>query len=109
MLEYLIRPLLILKAILVIMTNQNSDNKDEDSGAENQSALWRTRIFIVPMIAIIIGIATFAPHFEPSWFATKTVGTGFTPATWQGWLITVGPPIIILVVVGVINFKQRQK
>jgi hypothetical protein len=27
---------------------------------------------------------------KPLWFVAKTYGWGWTPATWQGWLITLG-------------------
>lgn len=33
------------------------------------------------------------------WFAPKRVGYGWRPVTWQGWLITVAPGAIVLLVV----------
>ena len=33
------------------------------------------------------------------WFRRKHVGYGFTPQTWQGWLITFLPIIIIIAIV----------
>ncbi|MEK9158141.1 MAG: hypothetical protein AAB638_03100 [Patescibacteria group bacterium] len=30
------------------------------------------------------------------WFKRKTYGWGWTPATWQGWMLTVGYIVLIL-------------
>lgn len=64
---------------------------------------------MAPLIILEVVTVTLAPSHFPKWFKPKTVGAGFTPATWQGWLVTVGPILIILIVVNFIRYKQRQK
>ncbi|MEO9139278.1 MAG: hypothetical protein ABI345_09455 [Jatrophihabitans sp.] len=34
-----------------------------------------------------------------AWFRPKKVGWGYTPQTWQGWLITLAPVLAIIVIV----------
>jgi uncharacterized membrane protein len=35
---------------------------------------------------------------DKAWFRKKRHGFGFTPNTWQGWLITLGVVIIIVAI-----------
>jgi hypothetical protein len=37
------------------------------------------------------------------WFGPKRVGIGFRPQTWQGWLVTLAVPAVIVVVIAVIR------
>jgi hypothetical protein len=31
------------------------------------------------------------------WFRRRTRGFGWTPITWQGWLVTLGPAAVLMV------------
>jgi hypothetical protein len=33
------------------------------------------------------------------WFRKKNVGYGFSPQTWQGWLVTLVPVIVIVAII----------
>ena len=35
---------------------------------------------------------------DKKWFGPKRVGVGLRPQTWQGWVITLAPAIVIVVV-----------
>ena len=33
---------------------------------------------------------------ERPWFRTRSNGLGWTPITWEGWLITIGLAVVVL-------------
>ena len=33
------------------------------------------------------------------WFGKKRFGYGYSPRTWQGWLITLAVPVIVVLVI----------
>jgi hypothetical protein len=33
------------------------------------------------------------------WFGPKRIGWGFRPQTWQGWAITLIPPLVVILIV----------
>ena len=35
---------------------------------------------------------------ERPWFRTRSSGLGWTPITWEGWLITLVPMVLVLAV-----------
>jgi hypothetical protein len=37
------------------------------------------------------------------WFGPERVGLGLRPQTWQGWLVTLAIPVVIVVVIAVIR------
>jgi hypothetical protein len=84
---------------------------DEDKNKKNQ---WfgpkRNGYGFSTLVAVIIivGSVTLAHDMHPSWFKPKTIGSGFTPATWEGWLITLSPIVVILLVTIGIYLKQRK-
>jgi hypothetical protein len=104
-----------MSIIVSDMDDQNSDNDKKPwfgpkrSGFGNRPTTWQGKLVLAPLILVEVLVASIAPHLYPSWFKPKTVGIGFTPATWQGWLAVIGPGLLLLAIVGSINYKQRQK
>ncbi len=43
------------------------------------------------------------------WFKAKLYGWGWTPATWQGWLITIGYVALLTVFLGSVDENSAMK
>jgi hypothetical protein len=43
-------------------------------------------------------------HIDKPWFRRRTVGLGWRPASWQGWLITL---VGVVVVIGVLQLIRH--
>jgi hypothetical protein len=43
------------------------------------------------------------------WFKNKTYGYGWTPATWQGWLITIAYVVILIVFVLSVDWNNEKE
>lgn len=37
------------------------------------------------------------------WFGPKRIGFGLRPQTWQGWMITVLPALVVIIVVSLLR------
>jgi hypothetical protein len=52
---------------------------------------------------------TQEPNARPLWFRRKRYGWGWTPATWQGWLVTLAYAALVVAFVATVDDRSSPR